>query len=213
MPSRRDLPDDRPNIGTTPFLEELRALEGEEMPADQDAVLDPDEIEGRRTPTLTELDQGDPDRGPDLEEGLDGFGGLAREGLREGETDDPEVAAQEGMPWVPPIDPPVVATPWSDDPVVAAGTGVSALDEAYDEDDPGVLLSEEGDINERIREALRADSATSRLADLLVIGVVGSTAIIRGMVDDIDDTDAIVAVVERVPGIEEVRDETEFPGL
>jgi hypothetical protein len=213
MPPRRDLPDDRPNIGTTPFLEELQALEGEEMPADQDAVVDPDEIEGRRTPTLTELDQGDPGLGSSLDDGLDGFGGLAQEGLREGETDDPEVAAQEGMPWVPPIDPPVVATPWSGDPVVAAGTGVSALDEAFDEDDPGVLLSEEGDINERIREALRADSSTSRLADILVIGVVGSTAIIRGMVDDIDDTDAIVAVVERVPGIEEVRDETEFPGL
>jgi hypothetical protein len=213
MPPRRDLPDDRPNIGTTPFLEELQALEGEEMPADQDAVVDPDEIEGRRTPTLTELDQGDPGLVSSLDDGLDGFGGLAREGLREGETDDPEVAAQEGMPWVPPIDPPVVSTPWSGDPVVAAGTGVSALDEAFDEDNPGVLLSEEGDINERIREALRADSSTSRLADILVIGVVGSTAIIRGMVDDIDDTDAIVAVVERVPGIEEVRDETEFPGL
>ncbi|MEA2631865.1 MAG: hypothetical protein QOE66_2084 [Chloroflexota bacterium] len=213
MPPRRDLPDDRPNIGTTPFLEELQALEGEEMPADQDAVVDPDEIEGRRTPTLTELDQGDPELRSSLAEGLDGFDGLAEEGLRDGETDDPEVAAQEGMPWVPPIDPPVVATPWSGDPVVAAGTGVSALDEAFDEDNPGVLLSEEGDINERIREALRADSSTSRLADILVIGVVGSTAIIRGMVDDIDDTDAIVAVVERVPGIEEVRDETEFPGL
>lgn len=187
MPLRRNLPDDRPNIGTTPFLEGLQALEGEEMPEDQDAVLEPDEIEGRRTPTQTELDQLDPDRGPvGGADGLDGFGGLPDEGLREGETDDPEVAAQEGIPWVPPIDPP---------------------------DDPGVLLSEESDINERIREALRADSATSRLADLLVIGVVGSTAIIRGVVDDIDDGDAIVAVVERVPGIEDVVDETVFPGL
>ena len=127
--------------------------------------------------------------------------------------DDPEVAAEEGMPWVPPIDPPVVATPWDEDPVVAAGTGVSALDEAYDEDSPGTLLPDEGELNERIREALRADSATSRLADSLAIGVVGSTAIIRGTVDDIDDSDNIVAVVERVPGIEDVRDETVFPGL
>ncbi|HEV7603635.1 MAG TPA: hypothetical protein VGO15_01645, partial [Candidatus Limnocylindrales bacterium] len=67
--------------------------------------------------------------------------------------------------------------------------------------------------NERIREALRADSATSPFADELVIGVVGSTAIIRGVVDDVDDSDTIVAVVERVPGIDEVRDETVFPGL
>jgi hypothetical protein len=214
MPPRQDLPDDRPNIGTTPFIEELQALEGEEMPGDQDAVLDPDEIEARRQPTMTELDRLDPDppAGEDAD-GIDGFGGLAATGLRDGETDDPEVAAQEGLAWVPPIDPPVVATPWSGDPVVAAGTGVSALDETYDEDSAGVLLSEEGDLNERIREALRADSATSPFADELVIGVVGSTAIIRGVVDDVDDSDTIVAVVERVPGIDEVRDETVFPGL
>ena len=184
------------------------------MPGDQDAVVDPDEIEGRRVPTKTEFDELVSDVRPDIDpDGVESLEGLAGEGLRDDETDDPEVAAEEGIPWVPPIDPPVVATPWSGDPVVAAGTGVSALDESYDEDNPGVLLSEEGDINERIREALRADSATSRLADTLVIGVVGSTAIIRGVVDDIDDSDNIVAVVERVPGIEDVRDETIFPGL
>lgn len=214
MPLRRNLPDDRPNIGTTPFLEGLQALDGEEMPEDQDSVLDPDEIEGRRTLTQTELDRLDPDPGPDRDDdGLDGFGGLAEDGLRDGETDDPEVAAQEGMPWVPPIDPPVLGLSGSDDPVIVAGTGRSALDESYDEEPAGALLSEEGDINERIREALRADSATSRLADLLFIGVAGSTAVIRGTVDDIDDGDAIVAVVERVPGIRDVRDETVFPGL
>jgi hypothetical protein len=214
MSERRDPPDDRPNIGTTPFLEGLQALEGEEMPEDQDAVLDPDEIEGRRTPTQTELDRLDPEAAVELgADGVDASAELAPDGLREGETDDPDVAAEEGIPWVPPIDPPAIATPWSDEPVVAAGTGVSALDEAYDEDSPGVLLSEEGEVNERIREALRADSSTSRFADLLVIAVVGSTAIIRGEVDDIEDSDSIVAVVERVPGIDQVVDETEFPGL
>jgi hypothetical protein len=63
------------------------------------------------------------------------------------------------------------------------------------------------------REALRADSSTSRLADTLVIGVVGSTAVIRGVVDDLDDGDSIVDVVGRVDGIDEVRDETVFEGL
>lgn len=214
MASRNGPPDDRPNIGTTPFLEGLQALEGEEMPADQDAVLDPDEIEGRRVPTQTEFDRLDPDGRLEADaDEIEGLGsGLSGE-LREGETDDPEVAAEEGLSWVPPIDPPVVATPWSGDPVVAAGTGVSALDESYDDDSSGELNSDEGDLNERIREALRADSATSRFADELVIGVVGKTAIIRGVVDDDDDGDAIVAVVERVLGIDDVLDETIFPGL
>jgi hypothetical protein len=212
MTSRNGPPDDRPNIGSTPFLEGLQALEGEEMPADQDAVLDPDEIEERRVPTQTEFDRLDPDgRSADEEDEIEGLSGVLGGELREGETDDPDVAAEEGLAWVPPIDPPVVASTWSDDPVVAAGTGVSALDESYD--DPGVLNTEEGDLNERIREALRADSTTSRLADSLVIGVVGKTAIIRGVVDDADDSDSIIAVVERVPGIDDVLDETVFPGL
>jgi len=43
--------------------------------------------------------------------------------------------------------------------------------------------------------------------------VVGKTAIIRGVVDDDDDGDAIVSVVERVPGIDDVLDETIYPGL
>jgi hypothetical protein len=213
MASRNGPPDDRPNIGTTPFLEGLQALEGEEMPADQDAVLDPDEIEERRVPTQTELDRLDPDgRNEEDADAIEGLAGVEGE-LREGETDDPDVATEEGLSWVPPIDPPVVATPWSGDPVVAAGTGVSALDESYDDDSAGVLNTDEDDVTERIREALRADSATSRLADELVIAVVGKTAIIRGVVDDDDDGDAIVAVVERVPEIDDVLDETEFPGL
>ena len=51
-----------------------------------------------------------------------------------------------------------------------------------------------------------------RLADTLVIGVVGSTAVIRGVVDDLDDGDSIVDVVGRVDGIAEVRDETVVRG-
>ncbi|HEY7132900.1 MAG TPA: hypothetical protein VH440_11645, partial [Candidatus Limnocylindrales bacterium] len=62
-------------------------------------------------------------------------------------------------------------------------------------------------------EALRADSATSALADRLEIAVIGSTAIIRGQVDGIEDGDAIVEVASEVDGIDEVRDETEVAGL
>jgi hypothetical protein len=214
MARRPEPPDDRPNIGTTPYEEGLQALRGEEMPEDQDAILEPDEIEGRRQPTQTELDDLDPDVPVDPDAVVDPLAELAPDGLRDGETDDPDAAAEEGIPWVPPMDPPIAPVPWPDDPadvVVAAGTGTSALDEDYDES--GTLLPDEGELNARIREALRADGATSRLADTLLIAVVGSTAVIRGVVDDIEDSDNIVAVVERVPGIDEVRDETEFPGL
>ena len=182
MTDARSRPDDRPNVGSQPLEAEIQALQGEELPADQDAVLSTDEIEGEREVTLSEQEWGvpvDPD-------------------LRTGETDDPLVAIEEGQTWVPPTDPPIVP---GDDP---EGVIVPGSDEA----DGG-----ESDINARVRQALRADAATSALADRLEIAVVGSTAIIRGPVDGLEDTDAIVEVASGVDGIEDVRDETEVAGL
>jgi hypothetical protein len=210
MPRANDHPDDSPNVGSMPFIETLQALEGSPMPEDQDAVLDPDEIEAARQPTMTELDRLEGDGGAD-DADRDSGAALNADELRDGETDDPDVAAEEGLAWVPPIDPPVVSSPWEPDPVVAAGTGTSALD--GEDGSVGALDEDESDVTARIREALRADSATSRLADSLVIAVVGSTAYVRGVVDDLDDGDTIVEVALRVQGIDDVVDETEVAGL
>ncbi|HEY8845661.1 MAG TPA: BON domain-containing protein [Candidatus Limnocylindrales bacterium] len=211
MPDPRSAPDDRPNIGSEPLEEELRALAGEEPADEQDGALDPDEIESREELTMTELDRLET-RSSDPAD-LGSVDGLAAEGLRDGETDDPEVAAQEGLTWVPPTDPPFVV---SDDPngiAVAAGLGSSALDDPYDDDHRAEDLSAESELNARIREAIRADAATSGYAERIVIGTIGSTAILRGVIDDLNDADDLVAVVERVKGIDEVRDETEVAGL
>lgn len=183
--------DRRPTIAdrdSLEFVEELQALQGEEMPADQDAVLEPDEIESRRQPTLTEMDHGAPPR--DTVDDAPTFGsldGLALDALREGETDDAIAATEEGLAYVPPNDPPP-------DPL----------------DDVGAI--DELDLNGRVRDALRADAATAAYADQLVIATVGSRAVIEGIVDGVDDTDAIVEVVERVPGITEVDDRTTLSG-
>lgn len=182
MPDPRSLPDDRPNVGSQPLADEIQALQGEEMPADQDAVVSLDEIEDERERDLLEEEWGIP-RSPDL---------------RAGETDDVIEAIEEGETWVPPTDPPIVPGDAEQD-VDVPGSG--DLDDA------------ESDINARIREALRADAATSALADQLEIAVVGSTAIIRGVVDGLEDGDAIVEVASRVEGIEDVRDETDVAGL
>jgi hypothetical protein len=115
---------------------------------------------------------------------------------------------------VPPIDPPVVADPEDPEGVrVAAGFGVDARDEPYDSDHPGELLSAEDDLEARIREALLADSATSRYADSLVIGNRGGTVVVRGVVDDIDDTDNVAAVIGTVDGVTEVIEELEVAGV
>jgi len=118
--------------------------------------------------------------------------------LRSGETDDPIVAIEEGQTYVPPTDPPF--TPAPDDP---EGIDAPARGE----------LDAESDLNARIRDELRADAATTALADRLEIAVVGSTVVIRGQVDGIEDTDAIADVVSRVSEIDEIRDETEVVGL
>jgi len=228
MTDPRARPDDRPNVGSEPLEEEIQALQGEELPIDQDAVLDPEEIEGPREATLTEQEWGTaptPDREllaeadedrfvSDVEDLLAGdtrigmaparpdttsLDELTDSELREGETTDALVATEEGQTWVPPSDPPIVPSP--DDPDGVEVPGAAEQDEA------------ESGLNAEVREALRSDGSTSALADRLEIAIVGSTAIIRGQVDGIEDTDAILAVVGDVPGIEDVRDETEVAGL
>jgi hypothetical protein len=218
MTDPRSRPDDRPNVGSPPIEEEIQGLQGEEMPIDQDAVLEPGEIESAREPTLTEVDTGgasEPDRALLTGVDEDSFLGdvdptlpqrdvvsldeLTDDELREGETDDPIEAIEEGETWIPPTDPPVVPVSGDPDGIEVPGSGEP--DEA------------EGSLNARIREALRSDSLTSPLADRLQIAVVGSTAIIRGQVDGLEDGDAIVEVVSEVEGIDEVRDETEVAGL
>jgi len=218
MPDPRSAPDDRPNIGSEPLEDELRAIEGEEPLEDQGAVVDPVEIEDDDEPTMTELDRGENDRANVArlpgDDDLASLEVLASGELRSGETDDPDVATEEGLAWVPPSDPPVIADAEEDDGIViASGIGTSALDEPYDDDHRSEDLTAEGDLNARIREAVRADAATSGYADRILIAVLGSTVILRGVVDDLADGDELVAVVERVKGVDEVRDETDVASL
>jgi hypothetical protein len=195
-------------------VDDIIELQGDVAPIDQDALLDTDELEHQREPTRTELDAGYTI--PDLayaggEAAL--LDGLDLDDLREGETDDPGVASQEGLTYVPPIDPPMVADAEAEDGIVpAAGMAVSADSDPYDDSHRGTDLDPESEPNVRIREALRADSQTSVLEDRLIIGTRGSVAVIRGIIDDVDDSDAIIEVVSRVVGISDVVDETELAG-
>ncbi len=134
--------------------------------------------------------------------------------LRAGETANPDVAAEEGLTWIPPIDPPVV--PDLDDPQgirVAAGFGTTADDEPYDADHHSESITNDDEMATRVREALRADAATSQYAETLAIGTRGSTIAVRGVVDDLDDTDNVVEVIGRVTGVAEVREELEVRGV
>lgn len=139
---------------------------------------------------------------------------LDQNDLSSGETNDPGQAAEEGLTYMPPTDPPVV--PDMDDPQgvrVAAGFGATATDEPFDADHHSETLSSDDEMATRVREALRADAATSGYAESLAIGTRGTTVAVRGVVDDIDDTDNVVEVVSRVSGVAEVIDELEVRGV
>ncbi len=207
-----DAAANRPDPETVDLLEDIQALQGEEMPVDQDAFLEQGEFEGRREQTRTELDQGDPITDPELAHGeVASVGGLASEGLRDGETDDVGVAVQEGYTWVPPSDPPIVPTDGPDGVAVGAGTAASALEEPYDGDHRGGEDFAGPELTDRITEALRADAQTSVL-DGLLVEADGPRVTISGTVQTVDDADAVVAVIERVTGVTEVIDQTELAG-
>ena len=202
----------RPDVADDLPLEDVIEVQGDVPPVDQDGILEMDELEHERTGTRTELDGGYTI--PDLEyaHGEEStIDELDLDDLREGETDDPGVAVEEGLTYVPPIDPPVVADAEAEDGIeIAAGPAVSAESDPYDQSHRGTELDFESELTTRIREALRADSQTSVLEDRLIIGTRGSVAVIRGVIDDIDDSDAIVEVVSRVRGITDVVDQTEL---
>jgi hypothetical protein len=203
-----------PEIG-----EDLRQLSGEPAGGRPRIAFTPDEIaqtdEGL---TGTEIEHGY------LEAGVDPTGSvpaqfesveaLVERELTNEETVDPWIASEEGVPWMPPVDPVVV--PDEHDPEglrVAAGIGISALDEPYDEDHHGELLPAEDEMTDRVRDAIRADAQTTAYAEDLEIDTEGGVVTLRGTVADIDDLEAVLSVAAVADGVTEVRDELEVQGI
>ena len=195
--------------------ETLRELLGVPPPERQDAVLDVDEIDADRLVTDTELYEGESgvmgSEGPI--ESLERLEMLEDRDLRSDETSDPNVASEEGLAWIPPVDPPVVPADNPEGLMMAAGFAPSAGDISFDRDQPDELLPAEDEFTDRVRDALRADSATTAYADVLEITTDGGTVWLRGTIEDIEDDDNILAVVEAVPGVRDVVDELEVAGL
>jgi hypothetical protein len=120
--------------------------------------------------------------------------------LRDGETDDPNEAAEEGLTWVPPTDPPVRLDDRGE-LEVAAGFGTTSHDEPFDLDHHSELLTPHDEVEDRVLGALRADASTSQLVDRLALDAEGGRVVIAGEVDDLVDEEAIIAVAESVPGV------------
>ena len=182
------------------------------------AYFDASDVGSLEGITMTDVYEGETDPNQELVEGgVEQFDLLVERELRAGETDDVMEAIEEGMTYVPPIDPPVVPSSNLEGVDVAAGFSLSADDP---DGEPGLDLNDADRFFERgddmtamVRQALRADALTTHLADRLLIATVNGAVIVRGTVDDLEDTDNIVAVISDLPGVESVRDETIVAGL
>ena len=193
----------------------LRELAGEEAPDRQDGLLDPDQVDVTGGTTDTDLYEGG--SGPlDLPDSVTGAASVEMFedlDLRSDETSDANIAAEEGLAWIPPSDPPVVPSSDPQGIAVAAGFASSARDEPYDTDHHQAPLSNEDEMTQRVREALRADAATTEYADRVEIETDGDRVILRGVVVDLEDDDNLVAVASTVTGVAEVVDHLEVAGL
>jgi hypothetical protein len=206
----RNRRDTTPLNGPEPEDEEkLRELRGDRSPDDQGSgafavervddlgeVTDTDEYQG-------EVEAGVHDDLPGDPESLELLTELE---LRDGETDDAAVASDEGMTYVPPIDPPTVPSDSLEGAEVASGFGVSSLDEPYNRDHHGSFELGDDEMAARVHEAIRADSATTQYADRVVISVVNGVVTLRGEVEDLEDSDNLLAVAGYVQGVVEVVD-------
>lgn len=200
--ARPDQPDTAAEVD--PDVAQLLGL----RPMDADPMPDADEVDTLGEITDTRIYEGDLEARPlnsdqPDDDPAENIETLTATELRDGETDDPNEAAEEGLTWIPPIDPPLRVE--SDGPEVAAGFGMTSMDEPFDQDHHASALSAYDEIEARVAEALRSDAATSRFADDISIDAEGGRVTLDGYVDDIDDEDAALEVAERVDGIREAK--------
>jgi hypothetical protein len=153
-----------------------------------------------------------------------------------GETDDPVVASEEGVPYVPPSDPVLSRTRFTESGPDVAGTAPTQAGELEREADiqPQPVevaptsaeepLNEEGDaagIVDLPRDLPRDDELAADVieqlrdsdvpdGDRLEVAAVGSTVTLRGWVESIDVLEELLGLVGDVPGVEEVVDEVEI---
>jgi len=116
-----------------------------------------------------------------------------------GETDDPLVASQEGVPWVPPSD--RVLRSGTSDEEGADLAGAPLSDEEELEADDG----DDEPLRVRALEALRSSDVTA--GDRIQVDAAGSTIWVRGRVESLEVADEILGILGDLDGVDEVVDE------
>lgn len=130
-----------------------------------------------------------------------------------GETDDPMVAQEEAVPWVPPLDR-VITEPRAEEggPDVA-GTAADDAEELERED--AIQADERRPRDDQlladVLEALRDSDLPA--GERLRLAVRGSTIVVRGEVESVDVLDEILGLIGDVRGVDEVIDEVDVRGV
>lgn len=123
-----------------------------------------------------------------------------------GHTYNPQHAADQGLTYTPPTDPPVV--PSRDDPQgaeIAAGFAPSLEESGPDVRDlPSQVENNDPDLQEDIHQMLRYNSETAHLKDIQV-QVVRGVVTLRGTVLNENDIGVLYDIVNDLEGVVEVR--------
>jgi BON domain-containing protein len=136
---------------------------------------------------------------------------------RDGMTDDPLVASEEGVPYDPPSDRVLSETRLDQGGPDVAGTASGQAQELERTDMIQPPGQESGEIGGRpadstlqadVLEALRASDLTA--GTRIGVHVVGGTVYLRGSVESQEIADEIEGLVGEVPGVDEVVDELEI---
>lgn len=129
-------------------------------------------------------------------------------------TRDAMIAAEEGIPYVPPTDP--VVRPSNDEETIAVVGGFgTAADEQFPDLDATTSLGDappgDEDLREEVLVALRADAATTEL--IIDVQVRQRRVYLRGEVATLEDANLAEEVAGRVPGVREVIEELTVAAL
>jgi hypothetical protein len=173
------------------FDEELREMAGYRSEEDQGmGAISASELENLGNPTVTDIYQMDNDERSDMIDPDESLDDLTSVNLREGETDDVMEAIEEGLSYVPPIDPPLEADPDAD---------FEQADADEQGNEPVATLTRQMHLR------LLHDSATAQIASRIHVREVEPGVIeLNGVVDDLTDEDLLLGVAESVEGIDEV---------
>lgn len=123
----------------------------------------------------------------------------------DGHTYNPHLAAEQGLTYTPPTDPPVVPSDDLQGAEVATGFGTSMEESSPDEE----ILPDRVDNNDLelagdVEQALRFNSETAHLTDLTV-SVRDGEVTVQGTIPGDEDRPLIDAIVANLPGVTRVR--------